>query len=108
MVIIMKFEDIQTSIETKLGEENVSMIADDLANLITYNKSLNDNICEKDEEIKRLKSDKEKLMLANGNLLKQVPMGKDDGSFEPSAKKEEQPFSYRSIFDEKGNIRKTM
>ena len=108
MVIIMKFEDIQTSIETKLGEENVSMIADDWANLMSYNKTLNDSISEKDKEIAKLKSDKEKLILANGNLLKQVPMGKDDGSFEPSAKKEEQPFSFRSIFDEKGNIKKNM
>ena len=108
MVIIMKFEDIQTSIETKLGEENVSMIADDWANLMSYNKTLNDSIDEKDKEIAKLKSDKDKLILANGNLLKQVPMGKDDGSFEPSAKKEEQPFSFRSIFDEKGNIKKNM
>lgn len=104
----MKFEDIQTSIEAKLGEENVSLIADDMASLITYNKTQEDSIKEKDKEIAKLKSDKEKLILANGNLLKQVPMAKDDGSFEPSAKKEEQPFSYRSIFDEKGNIKKTM
>lgn len=103
----MKFEDIQESIQTKLGEENVSLIADDMASLITYNKEMTDNISKKDAEIEKLKSDKEKLILANGNLLKQVPMAKDDGMFEEKVKEEKQ-FSFRSIFDEKGNIKKTM
>jgi hypothetical protein len=103
----MKFDEIRSSIETKLGEENVSLIADDMASLITFNKNQEDSIKSKDEEIERLKSDKEKLILANGNLLKQVPMGKDDGNFEKE-EKEEKTFSFRSIFDEKGNIRKSM
>ena len=103
----MNFDDIRKSMETKLGEENVALISDDMASLITYNQTQMDSIKEKDNEIKTLKSDKEKLILANGNLLKQMPMSKDDGSFE-EPKKDDKPFSYRSIFDEKGNIKKSM
>ena len=103
----MKFEDVKASIEEKLGEEIVAKISDDMASLMSINKEHEDMISKKDKEIKTLQEDKETLIKANGNLLKQVPMSKDDGSFE-EIKKEEKPFSYRSIFDEKGNIRKTM
>lgn len=103
----MKFDDIRNSIETKLGEEQVSLIADDMASLITFNKNQEDTLKSRDEEIDRLKKDKEKLILANGNLLKQIPMSKDEGNFEKE-EKEEKTFSFRSIFDEKGNIKKSM
>ena len=103
----MKFDDIRNSIETKLGEEQVSLIADDMASLITFNKNQEDTLKSRDEEIDRLKKDKEKLILANGNLLKQIPMSKDEGSFEKE-EKEEKTFSFRSIFDEKGNIKRSM
>ena len=33
----MKFDEIQTSLKSKLGEEDISKISDDLANLITLN-----------------------------------------------------------------------
>ena len=104
----MKFEDIKSSIEEKLGEEIVAKISDDMASLMTINKEHEDLIEEKNKEIKILQDDKETLIKANGNLLKQVPMTKDEGSFERDDKKEEKTFSYRSIFDEKGNIKRQM
>lgn len=97
----MNFEEIQEHIRTKLGEENHALIADDMASLITLKASRDKDIQSKDEEIKKLKSDKEMLIQANGNLLQQVGMGKDEP--EDKEEKEEKRFSFKSLFDEKGN-----
>ena len=105
----MKFEDIQKSIQDKLGEENVAIISDDIASLISYNKNQEELIKNKDSEIERLKSNNEKLIISNGNLLKKVPMAKDD-SFDEDVKIQDnkKEFSYKSMFDEKGNLKKKL
>lgn len=105
----MKFEDIQKSIQDKLGEENVAIISDDIASLISYNKNQEELIKNKDNEIEKLKSNNEKLIISNGNLLKKVPMAKDD-SFDDDVKIQDnkKEFSYKSMFDEKGNLKKKL
>ena len=91
----MNIEDITNSIKSKLGEEESGKIADDLANLLIHDKSLNDNIKNKDEEITKLKGDKDLLVQANANLLGKIPMGKaEDDEF--GAKEEvEKPFDFK-------------
>ena len=64
---------ITSSIEEKLGVENSAVIADDIGLLMTGNAEAQKALQNKDEEIKSLKERNEKLVLANGNLLKQVP-----------------------------------
>lgn len=95
----MDIEEITNSIKTKLGEEESGKIADDLANLLIRDKSLNDSIKERDNNIEKLKSDKDILVNANANLLLKFPSGKDD-NFEASNKDEENPkaFDFRSCF----------
>ena len=95
----MNIEDITNSIKTKLGDEESGKIADDLANLLIHDKSLNDSIKEKDTNIAKLKDDKELLVQANANLLGKIPMGKVDDDFS-TPKTEESPkvFDYRDIF----------
>ena len=103
----MNIDEITSSIKSKLGDENSGKIADDLANLLIYDKNLNDNIKKKDEEITRIKADKDLLVQANANLLGKIPMGKvDDEEFETS-KKESDPqfFDYRTVF-EKGRFKR--
>lgn len=99
----MKFEDIQESIRTKLGEEQHALIADDMASLITLKASRDKDIQSKEDEIKKLKSDKEMLIQANGNLLQQVGMVKEEVNEEDKDNKEIKKFSFKSLFDEKGN-----
>lgn len=103
----MNIEDITNSIKNKLGEEESGKIADDLANLLIHDKSLNDSISEKDKNISKLKDDKDILVQANANLLSKIPMGKaSDDSFE-NQKEDESPkvFDYRDIF-EKGRFKR--
>lgn len=92
------------SIDAKLGD-NSAMIADDIGTILTGFESMNATIKSREDEIAQLKADKEKLVLANGNLLKQIPVdsGSNEEDEEDVAKK---PFNFRDAFDEKGNFKK--
>ena len=60
--------------QEKLGKENSAIIADDLGILISGNAEAQKRSHEQDEKIKQLTAHNEKLILANGNLLKQMPV----------------------------------
>lgn len=107
----MKEEDFKTitdSIQEKLGKENSGIIADDIGKLLTLSSQSINTINNKDKEIKTLKDTNEKLVIANGNLLQQVPMASD---YDKHRSKEEEPkekksFNLRNAFDSKGNFKK--
>lgn len=101
-----EFLDITTSIEEKLGD-NSAIIADDLGRAITGFEAMKKDIKDKAAEIERLKKDKEKLVLANGNLLKQIPVTSDD-DFEQASDESKQSYenyNFKNAFDEKGNFK---
>lgn len=93
-------ERINASIKEKLGEEDYAKISDSIGELITGNTLNLDDIKSKEEQINELKETNSKLVLANGNLLKQVPMGKD----EPQKDEETKPqkINLRDAFDKNG------
>ena len=67
---LTKFLD---GVQEKLGKENSALIADDLGVLISSNAETQKSLRHKDEQIEKLRERNEKLILANGNLLKQIP-----------------------------------
>lgn len=100
---------ITDSLTEKLGEEQSALIADDIGLLITANADIQKSIQSKDEEIKQLRSDKEKLVSANSNLLRQIPMGFEAPKPAPKPEAEDSSlshFSFRDAFDENGNFKK--
>ena len=100
----MKIEDYTNKIQEKIGKEEAGKIADDIANILSYDSKLQKDIQDKNDEISTLQKDKEMLIEANGNLLQQVPFGKEkDEKNEPEEKK---PFDFRSVFDENGKIKR--
>lgn len=105
----MKFDEIQTSLKSKLGEEDISKISDDLANLITLNSNHESTITNLNKEISKLKEDKETLITANGNLLQKISVENDD-IIKPKEKDKEEykPFDFRSVYDEKGNFKRKL
>ena len=96
----MNIEEYTSKIQEKLGKDEAGKIADDIANMLTYDSKLHQDIQDRDEEITRLKKDKEMLIEANGNLLQQVPFGKE----EPKAPVDDEPkkFDFKSVFDKNG------
>lgn len=97
----MKIEDYTSKIQEKLGKEEAGKIADDIANLLTYDNELQKDIKSKNEEILKLKKDKEMLIEANGNLLQKIPLGKEEDN-EVSKKEEPKKFDFKTVFDKNG------
>lgn len=89
---LTKFLD---GLQEKLGKENSALIADDLGVLISSNAETQKALRARDEKIENLSERNEKLILANGNLLKQIPA---EGS-EPVRQDEEKKTSSISIAD---------
>lgn len=89
---LTKFID---GLQDKLGKENSALIADDLGVLISSNAETQKALRARDEKIENLSERNEKLILANGNLLKQIPA---EGS-EPVRPEEEKKKSSLSIAD---------
>ncbi len=97
------FQKVIDDMKETLGEESVGKIADSLGILITDNSNMNKEINKKDDEIKVLKEDKERLITTNGNLLQQVTFGKEEDIIDKGNNKEEQKkyIDYKLAFDEK-------
>ena len=102
----MNLSEITGKIQEKLGKEESAKIADDLANIKIFEEANNKVLKEKDDNIEKLGKDKEMLIQANGNLLLQVPQGKESFETKTPEEKQSKIFDYRSIFDEKGNIKR--
>lgn len=100
----MNIEEYTNKIQEKLGKEEAGKIADDIANILSYENKLQKDITDKNDEINKLKKDKEMLIEANGNLLQQVPFGKEKD--EKDETDEKKPFDFRSVFDENGKIKR--
>lgn len=94
---------VMDSMQEKLGKENSALIADDLGVLISGNAEAQKSLKDKDSEIARLTAHNEKLILANGNLLKQIPVEHS----EPKAYEDErkaQPINLADAFDSHGRF----
>ena len=96
----MNIEEYTSKIQEKLGKDEAGKIADDIANMLTYDSKLHKDIKDRDEEITKLRKDKEMLIEANGNLLQQVAVGKE----EPKTPVDDEPkkFDFKSVFDKNG------
>ena len=71
-------------------------------------KKIWDNtINSKNSEIEKLTSDKEKLLISNGNLLQKVSMEKEEAIKPKQREEQENPkdFDFASLFDKKGNFK---
>lgn len=100
---------ITDNIQEKIGKESSGIIADDIGKLITGNNQNLKLIRNKDEEIQSLKETNEKLVLANGSLLAQIPQASDYDKHQSEKEPEEKKsFSMRSVFDSKGNFKRNL
>lgn len=98
---------ITESITNKLGEENAGIIADDIGKLITANSEALQNIKNLTEANTTLKEKNEKLILANGSLLQQIPssISEYDKHQSEEEKEEKKAFNFHAVFDKNGNFK---
>ena len=101
-------DDITNSIKTKLGDDNVAIISDDLGMLITENNKSVNTIKELQEEVTTLTDKNNLLSTANSRLLSQIPMEKEDTKAQEENEESSKPkeFTLRDLFDDKGHFKK--
>ena len=99
----MNFEETLNKIQEKIGKDSSGIIADDIASLLSYENARNKDLKQRDDEITKLKKDKEMLIEANGNLLQQVSAEKEE-VLKPEVKEESKPINIRDAFDKFGNF----
>ena len=100
------FQDLINNMQSKLGEENSGLIADDLGMLIADNKAVNDTAVKYQDEIKMLKDQKEKLIATNGNLLQQISVGIEEQSKEEVKEEPRKHIDFREFIDSNGNFKR--
>ena len=94
---------ITDSITEKLGEENASIIADDIGKLITANTQTIETINSLSEKISTLEETNQKLVAANGSLLQQIPTVADFEKHQnEDATEEKKTFNFKDAFDKSG------
>lgn len=100
-------DEITDSIKSKLGDDNVALIGDDLGMLITENNKSVNTISELNKQVGELKDKNDLLVSANSRLLSQIPMEKDDQR-EQEQKESSKPreFTLMDLFDDKGHFKK--
>jgi len=102
-----EFTEITKSIEKKLDKDKSAIIADDLGQMMVGFENMQNTLKEREARIKELEKDKEKLVLANGNLVKQISVTiNDDDSNNDSNESSNKPFDFKDAFDENGNFKK--
>jgi prefoldin subunit 5 len=100
---------ITSSISEKLGEENSSIIADDIGKLITANTQTIETIESLNKRINSLEETNQKLIQANGPLLQQIPAVADYEKHQTAPVEEEKKtFNFKTMFDKHGNFRKDL
>lgn len=98
------FEKIRDNMAKKLGDENMALISDDISTLMIENNNTNTQMANKDNEISKLKTDKENLIMTNGNLLQKISMESKQEQRELEKENKKQ-YSLSNAFDEKGNFK---
>ena len=101
-------KDITSSISEKLGEENASIIADDIGKLITANTQTIETINSLESKINTLEETNEKLVKANGSLLQQIPAVADYEKHQEVQEVEKKAFNFKTMFDKHGNFREDL
>lgn len=103
---ITQFSD---NLQSKLGDESMATIADDIGTLITKNAEAQKLQKESQAEIERLKSLNEKLVITNGNLLKQVPTEHREPKVNDKSKDASETVTHINLadaFDKNGNFKR--
>lgn len=97
-------DNFKSSLTEKLGDENIAMIADDLAMLDAGAKNSRQELANRSAEIADLKSRNEKLVTSQGNLLQQITMTKEEP--EEVEEVEVKEFNMRDYLNNDGSFKR--
>lgn len=102
----MSYEEMETlisSMKDKLDDTTSAMVSEDLLGMLGSYKGLVDSIAEKDEEIGKLKADKDELLAVNGRLFQKIGFDKEESKEEVEQPQKEE-VQIEEIINERGDL----
>ena len=93
-------------LQDKLGKENSAVIADDLGVLISIHADTQQALKDRDQKFEKLRERNEKLFLATGTLLKQLPAEGSEPVIYHEEKADNKAITFNVIFDAHGKFLK--
>jgi len=102
----MSYEEMETlisSMKEKLDDTTSAMVSEDLLGMLGSYKGLVDSIAEKDEEIGKLKADKDELLAVNGRLFQKIGFDKEESKEEVEQPQKEE-VQIEEIINERGDL----
>lgn len=101
-----EFEKLINKIKSSIDETTSALLSEDLLAIISNYNSMYDSVTEKDEEIAKLKADKDELLKVNGKLFSKIGFDVEDEntSVTEENNNDEEELDVEDIIDEKGEI----
>lgn len=102
----MSYEEMEaliSSMKEKLDDTTSAMVSEDLLGMLGSYKGLVDSIAEKEEEIGKLKADKDELLAVNGRLFQKIGFDKEESKEEVEQPQKEE-VQIEEIINERGDL----
>lgn len=103
MLSYEELEALINSIKERLDETTSALISEDLLSIISNYKLGLDSIIELNDEIEKLKTDKDELLKVNGRLFQKVGFDKEE-SEEDNIEDDEEEIKIEDVINEKGEL----
>lgn len=103
----MSYEDMEvlvTTMKDKLDDTQSAMVSEDLLGVMSNYKSLTDKVAEQDEEISKLKADKDELLAVNGRLFQKIGFDKVESPVIVPEQVKREEVRIEDIINEKGEL----
>lgn len=100
-----ELETLVNKIKDGLDETASALVSEDLLAIVSNYNLLLDSVAAKDEELAKLRDEKEELLKVNGRLFQKIGFDKEaEETAEDKAEEEEEEIKIEDIVDEKGDL----
>lgn len=103
----MSYEDMEalvTSMKDKLDDTQSAMVSEDLLGIMSNYKGLEDALHEREEEVSKLKADKDELLAVNGRLFQKIGFDKVESPVIVPEQVKREEVQLTDIINEKGEL----
>lgn len=99
-----ELETLVNKIKDGLDETASALVSEDLLAIVSNYNLLLDSVAAKDEELAKLREEKEELLKVNGRLFQKIGFDKEEAEEEAEEKPAEEEIKIEDIVDEKGDL----
>lgn len=99
-----QFNEVITNLRELLDETNRALISEPLTGLIANNSAYMTRVAELEKENRKLKEEREELLLTNGKLFQKVTQEKEEIKKEEEPETKEEEIKVEDVINEKGEI----